>query len=278
MRSLELPAPNAQRWAAVREYLVETRKLPAGLVDRLYEKGLIYADDFQNAVFVRHALRENGWLRGEVTGASLRGTWGENNAYHGLASGSHKDNGWFWIGAGKGDVQRVLLVESAIDALSLAVLDKQRQITQGVTLYLSTDGSGTVPLQALGQILDRKGQVVAAFDGDRAGEEMAWRIAQQLPGVSRVTPAYGKDWNERLVQDGYPDQARQSELDKQTLRSLWQWHQAAKILGKSEAYLRRITEVASATSQGNPLPEKAKLVMKRDLQIAQRGGQLEVDS
>jgi Toprim-like/Protein of unknown function (DUF3991) len=274
LRSLELPAPNTQRWAAVREYLVESRKLPAGLVDRLYEKGLIYADDFQNAVFVRHALRAENWMRGEATGASLRGTWGENNAYRGLAPGSDKKNGWFWIGAGKGEVKRVLLTESAIDALSLAILDKQRQAQQGITLYLSTDGSGTVPLQALEQLLNRKGQVLAAFDDDRAGEEMAWRIAQQLPRVSRMTPTYGRDWNERLVYDGQPDQARPSESDKQTLRSLWQWHRAAKRLGQSAAYLSRITEVARAVLQGEPLSESAKTTMQRDLRGGQRSPQL----
>jgi DNA primase len=155
-----------------------------------------------------------------------------------------------------------------------AILDKQRQASQGVTLYLSTDGSGTVPLQALEQLLNRKGQVVAAFDDDRAGEEMAWRIAQQLPGVSRMTPAYGKDWNERLVNDGYPDQARPSELDKQTMRSLWQWHQAAKRLGQSAAYLSRITEVARAVLQGEPLSESAKTTMQRDLRGGQRSPQL----
>ena len=255
---------------------MESRKLPAGLVDRLYDKGLIYADNFQNAVFVRHALSADSWMRGEVTGASLRGTWGEKNAYRGLAPGSDKENGWFWIGAGKGEIRRVLLTESAIDAMSLAVLDKQRQAQQGVTLYLSTDGSGTVPLQALGQLLNRKGQVVAAFDDDRAGEEMAWQIAQQLSGVSRMTPAYGKDWNERLVCDGQPEQANLSDLDKPTLRSLWQWYQAARLLSKSEAYLSRITEVARAALQGELLSQTAQTTMQQDLRLAQRSIQLEV--
>jgi DNA primase len=53
--------------------------------------------------------------------------------------------------------------------------------------------------------------VVVAFDVDAAGEEMAWRVAQQLPGVSRMTPAYGKDWNERLVYDGQPECDRPTE-------------------------------------------------------------------
>lgn len=104
----------------MREYLVETRKLPAVLVDRLHEQGLIYADNMQNAVFVRYATHNTGvhWYRGEPTGANLRGTWGENNAFHGLAPGSSCEMGWFWIGSGKGEVKRVMLTESPIDTLS----------------------------------------------------------------------------------------------------------------------------------------------------------------
>ncbi len=264
LRSLALPAPNDRRWTAVREYLVELRKLPDGLVDRLYEKGLIYADDFQNAVFVRHALREEGWLRGEVTGASLRGTWGENNVYHGLASGSHKDNGWFWIGAGKGYVKRVLLVESAIDALSLAVLDRKRTETQGVTLYLSTDGSGTVPVGALRQVIEQGGRVAVAFDGDSAGEEIAWRVAQQVIGVYRMVPAYGKDWNDRLLQDGHLDRLPSVENQRQS-DLLWKWYRSAQRLGKSPGYLKRITEVAREAIQDGTLSANTQMAMQKDL-------------
>jgi precorrin-6B methylase 2 len=55
--------------------------------------------------------------------------------------------------------------ESEIDALSYAVLHSAEQ----KMLYLSTDGSGSVPLEQLRQIP----QVVLAFDRDEAGESMA---------------------------------------------------------------------------------------------------------
>jgi hypothetical protein len=270
-RTLEMPAPDERRWAAVRQYLTETRKLSAPLVDRLHDRGLIYADILQNAVFVRHALNCQGsqWQRGEAIGATLRGTWGENNSFHGLAPGSARDQGWFWLGIGKGEIGRVLLTESAIDALSLAILDKKRQPTSGATIYLSIDGSGAIPLEALKQVMERGGQVAVAFDGDRTGEEMAWRVAQQLPGVKRLTPAYGKDWNDRLVYDGHPEQATHPERDKQMLHALWQWHQAARDLGKSENYLSRITEVARKFVQGEPLSDRARTTMQQDFQEVQ---------
>lgn len=264
---LEMPVPNEQRWSAVRDYLVEARKLPAALIDRLHQRHLIYADNMQNAVFVRHATSSEGaiWQRGVVTGASLRGTWGDNNSFHGLAAGSVRQEGWFWIGAGQGAVRRVMLTESPIDALSLATLDKRRSTTAGVSIYLSADGTGAIPLAALKQVLEQGGQVGVAFDADSAGEIMAWRVAQELPEVGRVTPAYGKDWNERLMLAGQPEQASQAR-DRQTLDALWQWHRVAQQLGKSPNYLSRITEVARDVVQGAALPERARLAREQDYQ------------
>ncbi len=69
-----MPVRDQRRWAAVRDYLVETRKLPAPLVDRMQERGLVYADLIQNAVFVRYTVgrQGSGWQRGEASGATLR--------------------------------------------------------------------------------------------------------------------------------------------------------------------------------------------------------------
>lgn len=269
--SLQMPNPNDERWNAVRDYLVETRKLPAALIDRLHQKGMVYADDYQNAVFVRFSTRTTGdiWDRVEPTGASLRGTWGEGNSFHGLVSGSSREQGWFWIAAGQGTIQRVLLAESPIDTLSLATLDTQRKQTQGVTIYLSTDGAGTIPTEALKKLLEQGGYVAVAFDADRAGEDMAWRVAQQLPGIHRLTPAYGKDWNERLVHEGHPEHASHPQHDKETQKHLWQWHQIARHLGRPDTYLHRITEVARAVNQGNPLSQDAQKAMQRDFRQVQ---------
>nr|WP_277880482.1 DUF3991 domain-containing protein [Leptolyngbya sp. FACHB-1624] len=55
-------------------YLTQTRKLPAAIVDQLHESGLIYADENQNAVFLRRSLSVEDSIEPEVTGAALRGT------------------------------------------------------------------------------------------------------------------------------------------------------------------------------------------------------------
>jgi Toprim-like/Protein of unknown function (DUF3991) len=266
-RILEMPASNEQRWAAVREYLVETRKLPGKAIDHLHERNLIYADDMQNAVFARHSTYSDNqtWQRGDTTGASLRGTWGENNQFHGLAQGTIREDGWFWVGVGQGTVQRVLLTESPIDALSLMVLDKPHRKSGNVTIYLSTDGAGLMPIEALLKVMESGGQVAVAFDADRAGELMAWRVARELPRVRRVTPAFGKDWNERLVWGGRQEQAPHQTEEQRSIKALWQWHSAAQKLGRSPQYLQRIVEVAKGVVQGEALSGKGRNAMQQDL-------------
>ena len=75
--------------------------------------------------------------------------------------------------------------------MSLALLDKERRVQPGVTIYLSTDGSGGFPVEGLKPILQNRGLVVAAFDADQAGELMAWRLAQQFAG-SKTTDTYSE--------------------------------------------------------------------------------------
>jgi hypothetical protein len=259
-RALLMPAVNEQRWEAVQQrYLVETRKLPMALIERLHDKGLIYADDFQNAVFVRHSMTEGQWQRGEVTGASLRGTWGEQNAFRGMAAGTVRDQGWFWLGTGRGSISRVMLTESPIDAMSLAMLDRQNRAQAGVTIYLSVDGVGALPMEPLKAVMQQGGKVAISFDADKSGELMAWRVVQQLQGAERLLPTVGKDWNEQLTGIG------QTAPYRPQLSALWKWHSAAMTIGHSEKYLNRIGEVAVSVVSGETLSEQARKAMKQDL-------------
>ena len=182
-----VPAPN--KWQKVRRYLTRDRKLPSGLVDKLHKQGLIYADNNQNVVFIRRTLDES-----RITGANLRGTVGEDNKFKGLAKGSKRKDGWFYFDKGEQSndpVRRVVLVESPIDAMSLAVLERTDSVK---TLYLSTDGAGGIPTEYLKEV----GEVAIAFDRDLAGKEMAQRVQSQLPFAVRKTPK-AIDWNQDLV-------------------------------------------------------------------------------
>ncbi|MEO0434604.1 MAG: toprim domain-containing protein [Cyanobacteria bacterium J06656_5] len=147
-----------------------------------------------------------------------------------------------------------------------------------MTVYLSTDGTGGVPVEALKAVLQRNGQVVAAFDADKAGELMAWRVVAQVPGVKRLRPAYGKDWNERLVNHKHPERAQETDFDRGQLQLLWQWHQTAWKLGRSEKYLTRITEIATDVVKGKALSEKAQAAMQKDLAVGQKQVKKQADS
>ena len=128
------PAPDESKWLAVRQYLIQKRQLPVALVDELHSQGKIYADAKQNAVFLRQDIE------GNLTGASLRGTYNDSS-FKGLATGSQREGGWFSFVQGEGELKRIVLVESAIDALSAAALAEQ----PGKAMFVSTDGAGSVP-------------------------------------------------------------------------------------------------------------------------------------
>jgi hypothetical protein len=306
------PVPDESKWQEVRQYLVDKRGLPAQMVDDLHSSGKVYAagvdpeileqlrkKDYSlpqritNAVF----LRRNE--AGEATGASLRGV-SDNSSFKGLATGSRRNDGWFSLTQGEGQLERIVLVESSIDALSAAALAKNKK---SKTMFIATDGTGDIPATSLQQHQAAGVQIIVAHDADRAGEEMAWKVASEIPAVIRATPTRGKDWNEQLLgkdkslpaledwkqaaqaigesetylrwvaahtkaaKAGQPlsEQAltamqKSFNAYKQTSATLWQWHEAAKELGKSEADLKRIAEAAIAfhhPKAPTPLPEKA---------------------
>ena len=183
------PVVEESKWSEVKEYLTRKRFLPSSLIDKLHDSGLVYADNKQNAVFLRRSLDEE-----KITGASLRGTVGANNTFKGLAKGTKRSEGWFYFERGEqsGDsIKRVVLVESPIDAMSLAVMERTDSVK---TLYLSTDGAGRLPFEFLHEVKE----VAIAFDNDEAGEEMAIRVSKKLPKAVRKTPS-SVDWNIDLV-------------------------------------------------------------------------------
>lgn len=199
------PTPNVDKWQIVKTYLTRERRLPSSLVDHLHGSGLVYADSKQNAVFIRRALDES-----KITGASLRGTAGDDNKFKGLALGSKRNAGWFHfqIGGQSNDpIQRAVLVESPIDAMSFAVLDRTESRK---TIYLSTDGAGNVPVEFLRALPTQS--VIVAYDNDPPGNLMAQSVMEQLPNAVRKLPL-AKDWNEELKNmfNLEPQQQRQPE-------------------------------------------------------------------
>lgn len=169
-KPFQLPEPKLENWPRVRKYLTETRCLSEKIVDKFNAAGEIYADKYSNAVFVLS--------RG--VGAELRGT-GEK-PFHGVKGMKMP----FFI-AGS-DATKMAFVESSIDAISLYELGFKGNIA-------SMSGNSTATSKEFADTNREKGiTIIAAFDNDRAGEQMAANLGQP---TTRLCPK-SKDWNDDL--------------------------------------------------------------------------------
>ena len=287
------------KWKDVRDYLIHRRGLPNFLVNTLHRQGLIDADSRSNAMFFRYSIAAEFQL-GKAIGASLRSISSNLKL---LTPGTKRDRGWFFFSIGEGIVRRIFLVESPIDAVSLAAL--RGDSIYGRTIYISIDGAGSVPVPVLTDAVRKGAKIILALDGDRPGEEMSWRIAKQLPLAIRIRPLLGKDWNEQLLGSFYlppkddwlrfaaalgkdeltmqriellVNQTALSPAEKKLLWSdwqayrkmqnrLWQWYRQAEIAKKKDEYRERIVEVAIAINQQQaiPLSKRAIEAMHKDL-------------
>jgi len=171
-RPYKAPEAVPQRWPGVRYYLTEIRRLSASMVDGMHAENRVYADRYGNAVFVLTKGR----------GVELRGT--SEKPFHGVRG----EKAPFVIGT-KGE-EKVAFVESAIDAMSLSDLGFKGEI-------ISTSGFSANIAKAMAQEFREHGwKVVAAFDNDRAGEQMVANLGYPC---ERLCPKNGKDWNEELL-------------------------------------------------------------------------------
>ena len=177
---LRLPTPAPARLQRVRQYLIEQRGLAADILNRLIDAGKIYADGRGNAVFLMVAGKAN-----RPIGAELRGTG--PRIWHGLAPGSSRDAGYFWVGVP--GVRQIVLCESAIDAISCHQIHPD---CIGVsTAGVRPDAPWLQPLIARGYDLH------CGFDDDEPGETASRQMIARHPAIQRQRPPH-HDWNDVL--------------------------------------------------------------------------------
>jgi hypothetical protein len=181
IRPLCLPMPDPRRMARVRQYLTHRRGLCASLLDRLWESGQLYADGYANAVFVLVAGKAQ-----RPVGAELRGTG--PRAWRGMASGSNKDLGYFWIGTRT--AREIVLCESAIDAVSCFQIHPLR-------ICISTSGVRANPAWLSG-LIALGYTILCGYDADHPGDAAAARMTARHPTVHRLRPP-AHDWNDVLT-------------------------------------------------------------------------------
>lgn len=180
-KALQLPAPDVHQLDRVRQYLTERRQLSVSLIEPLIQSGKLYADRRGNAVFLMVAGKPN-----RPIGAELRGTGPQ--AWRGLAPGSRKDAGYFWIG--QPGTQNIILCESAIDAISCHQLHPH-------LLCLSTAGVRSNP-RWLSNLITHGYTLHCGFDADPPGDAAAARMIAQHPTIHRQQPP-AHDWNDVLT-------------------------------------------------------------------------------
>jgi hypothetical protein len=176
-------------------YLEHARRLPAGLLSSPRFAGRVLMDRRGNAVFPH------------FDGAGLCGYEIKNQGFTGFAAGGQK--GLWFSHVGPSD-RRLVLAESAIDALSHAVLfpdveDRARYASLGGKPNAKQPGL----IQATIAKLPEGGEIMAAFDADEAGRMLVNRVRSAVASVASKTgrqliflvhlPSQeGEDWNQVL--------------------------------------------------------------------------------
>jgi hypothetical protein len=178
---LKLPQKDDHRLPKIIQYLTHQRCLPKAVIHELIRRGILYADDKGNAVFLLLGKEKR------VVGAEIRGTNDNLRKWHGIASGSKKELGCFYLRS-RG-AKKVVLCESAIDAISYFVLHSN-------CMAVSTAGANPTP-PWLSTLIDKGFEIFCAFDSDRTGDTMAYKMITLYPVVKRLRPEK-HDWNEVL--------------------------------------------------------------------------------
>ena len=182
-------------------YLEHERCLPASLLSSLRFAGRVRTDGRGNAVFPHFDV------------AGLCGYEIKNHGFTGFASGGRK--GLWFSHTGLSD-RRLVLAESAIDALSYAALFPD---AEDRTRYASLGGKPNATQPSLVQStiarLPERAEIVAAFDADDAGRMLVNVVRLAVEGVVRTTgrnlifqvhlpTQEGEDWNQ-VVQRERPN-------------------------------------------------------------------------
>ena len=187
---------NAQRFS----YLERERGVPAAVLLAPRFAGRMRIDSRGNTVFPH------------FDAAGLCGYEIKNCGFTGFAAGGQKG---LWLSHTRRDDRRLILAESAIDALSYAALfpDAQDQ-----TRYASLGGKPSLRqaslLQATIAKLPAGAEIVAAFDADDAGRKLVEMIREIVAGIAlrigrsdlifetRLPADEGEDWNQVLQNAG----------------------------------------------------------------------------
>jgi hypothetical protein len=185
-------------------YLENERAIPALALQYWRFDGRIRIDRHSNAVFP-HFDSEG------LCGYELR-----NSDFKGFASGGTKG---LWLSKTSAEDRRLVICESAIDALSFAIL-----MPDGHARYASIGGRLNPAQPALMRaqmlMMPEASEIVAATDADDAGRQLAEVIRKAFDGAARPDlafrrqePVSAKDWNDQLRAEKAPEMTRMTLME-----------------------------------------------------------------
>jgi len=174
-----LPDDHGHQWAAVKKWLMESRHIPAKIIDYLRDKRLIRADDRGNAIFVNQ----------QATGGEIRGKGANFKGYRGK-------RGLFVID--RSSDKTLLIVESGTDAMAALALDHK-----SYGKIVSTGGDfGIATIKELKAFKAAGYTICVGTDNDKSGDDKWLKLSTELELTyreSRILPA-GRDWQEDLAE------------------------------------------------------------------------------
>jgi len=182
------------RWPIARNYLLNSRRLPAKLIDELHERDDLYASFSKSRPEVTGGCFVHRNLEGQPRGATIRAVIpGPGSAF----SIGEKAAAWFTLGEPR-HAKRAIVVEAPIDAISYAALKR----TDGAVV-MAMSCAHVFP-SVLQTAHDRRWTLTVAFDNDPAGNA-GWERCQETqrllyphaPPAQRIVPV-AKDWNDDL--------------------------------------------------------------------------------
>ena len=135
--ALKFVPPNSVRseWADVRKYLTDEKSLPAKLIDRLYDEGLIYAGESGKLICLHRDFE------GKVTGASAIDPKSERHQGE-LIEGTSLTVGFYYFqNNAQVAAQRVVITDSPIEAMAYSIVNDPGC----PTLYLATHDGRWIP-------------------------------------------------------------------------------------------------------------------------------------
>jgi hypothetical protein len=173
-------------------YLIRQRCLPGALLASPRFAGRVRIDSYGNAVFP-HFNREG-----------LCGYEMKNRGFTSFAAGGEKG---LWFSHADPEDRQLVLAESAIDALSYAVLFPDAEdLTRYASLAGKPNSAQSGLVQTTSASLPAGSEIVAAFDADEPGRMLAEVVRGAVARTGRTDLVFrvhlpaqeGEDWNDIL--------------------------------------------------------------------------------